>query len=49
MPDLRETRHKVKIALAALAAADVIMIAVFFSPLIGSQGSRRQQLDQAWR
>jgi len=49
MPDLRETRHKVKIALAALAAADVIMIVVFFSPLIGSEGSRRQQLDQAWR
>src|SRR5579864_4768396 len=49
MPDLRDTRRKVKIALAALAAADVIMIAVFFSPLIGSQTSRRQQLDQAWR
>jgi len=49
MPDLRETRHKVKIALAALAAADVIMMAVFFSPLIGSEGSRRQQLDQAWK
>ncbi len=49
MPDLRDTRRKVKIALAAMAAADVIMIAVFFSPLIGSEGSRRQQLDQAWR
>jgi len=49
MPDLRETRHKVKIALAALAAVDVIMIAVFFSPLIGSESSRRQQLDQAWK
>jgi type IV pilus assembly protein PilO len=49
MPDLRDTRRKVKIALAALAAADVIMVAVFFSPLIGSQMSRRQQLDQAWK
>jgi type IV pilus assembly protein PilO len=49
MPDLRDTRRKVKIALAALAAADVIMVAVFFSPLIGSQASRRQQLDQAWK
>jgi hypothetical protein len=49
MPDLRGTRRKVKIALAALAATDVIMIAVFFSPLVGSQGSRRQQLDQAWK
>src|SRR6202049_179733 len=49
MPDLRETRRKVKIALAALAAADVIMIVVFFSPLIGSEGSRHEQLDQAWK
>jgi type IV pilus assembly protein PilO len=49
MPDLRETRRKVKIVLAALAAADVIMIAVFFSPLIGSEPSRRQQLDEAWK
>lgn len=49
MPDLRETRHKVKVALAALAAVDVILIALFYSPLIGSEGSRRDQLDQAWK
>ena len=49
MPDLRETRHKVKIALAALAVVDVILIRVFFSPLVGSEGSRHQRLDQAWR
>ena len=49
MPDLRETRRKVKIALAALAAADVIMIVVFFSPLVGSEASRHEQLDQAWK
>ena len=49
MPDLRETRHKVKIALGALAVVDVILIAVFFSPLVGSEGSRHQRLDQAWR
>ncbi len=49
MPDLRDTRRKVKIALAALAVVDVIAIAVFFSPLVGSEASRREQLDQAWR
>jgi type IV pilus assembly protein PilO len=49
MPDLRDTRRKVKIALTTLAAVDVIMIAVFFSPLVGSEGSRRERLDQAWR
>jgi type IV pilus assembly protein PilO len=49
MPDLRDTRRKVKIALAAMAVVDLIAIAVFFSPLIGSEASRREQLDQAWR
>ncbi|HWY54348.1 MAG TPA: GspMb/PilO family protein [Terriglobales bacterium] len=49
MPDLRDTRRKVKIALAALAAADVVLVVVFFSPLIGSEGARHQQLDQAWK
>ena len=49
MPDLRNTRRKVQIAMAALAAVDVILIALFFSPLIGSEGSRHRQLDQAWK
>ena len=49
MPDLRETRRKVKIALGTLAAVDVIVIAIFFSPLVGSEASRHDQLDQACR
>ena len=49
MPDLRDTRRKVKIALTTLAVVDVIMIAVFFSPLVGSEGSRRERLNEAWR
>jgi type IV pilus assembly protein PilO len=49
MPDLKETRGKVKIALAALGVVDVIAIAVFFSPLVGSEMSRREQLDQQWK
>jgi len=49
MPDLRETRRKVKIALIGLGVVDVIAIAVFFSPLVGSEGSRRDRLDQAWK
>src|SRR5580700_9000365 len=49
MPDLKDSRRKVKIALAALVAVDVIAIVVFFSPLVGSQASRREQLDQAWK
>ena len=49
MPDLKETRRKVKIALAAMGAVDLIAIAVFFSPLVGSQISRRERLDQQWK
>ena len=49
MPDLRETRQKVKIALAAMAAVNVVAIAVFFSPLVGSEADRREQLDQHWK
>ncbi len=49
MPDLRETRQKVKIALAAMAAVNVVALAVFFSPLVGSEVARREQLDQSWK
>ncbi len=49
MPDLRDTRRKVKIALAAMAAIDVIALAVFFSPLVGSETSRREQLALRWQ
>lgn len=49
MPDLRGTRRKVKIALATLALVDVAAIAIFFSPLVGSETSRREQLGQLWK
>jgi type IV pilus assembly protein PilO len=48
MPDLRGTRKKVKIALAALAIVDVAAIAVYFSPLVGSEVSRQEQMRQLW-
>ena len=49
MPDSRDARKKVKIAIAALLAVDVAAALVFFSPLVGSERSRREQLDQLWR
>ena len=49
MPDLKETRRRVKIALAAMGAVDLIAIAVFLSPLVGSQMSRHERLDQQWK
>ena len=49
MPDLRHTRKKVKTVLTTLIAVDVIAVAIYFSPLIGSQQSRRDEMNQLWR
>jgi type IV pilus assembly protein PilO len=49
MPDLRDTRQKVKIALAALAAVDLVAIIVYFSPLVGSELSRKEQMRDLWQ
>ena len=48
MPDLRETRRKVKTAIIAMVAVDVAAIAVMLSPLVGSTASRKQELSQLW-
>lgn len=48
MPDLRQTRKNIKIALGVLLGVDVIAMGVFFSPLVGSTSSRRQELNQLW-
>jgi Tfp pilus assembly protein PilO len=46
MADLQHSRRKLKIAIAVLVAVDVIAAAVLFSPLVGSAGSRRLQMNQ---
>ncbi|MGA9554054.1 MAG: hypothetical protein WBR30_17545, partial [Candidatus Sulfotelmatobacter sp.] len=48
MPDLRQTRKSIKIALAALVAVDLVAAIVLFSPLVGSTESRRTQLNRLW-
>jgi hypothetical protein len=45
MPDLRNSRRKLKIAIGTMLAADVVAMAVLFSPLVGSAGSRQLQLN----
>ena len=45
MPDLRRTRKKLKTALAIMAAVDLLAVIVYFSPLMGSAETRRQELD----
>jgi len=44
MPDLAKSRRKLKIAIGAMLAADVVAVAVLFSPLVGSADSRQLQL-----
>lgn len=46
MPDLRGTRRKLKIAIAALVVADIVAAGILFSPLVGSSESRRTQMRQ---
>lgn len=46
MPDLGNSRRKLKIAIGAMLAADLVALAVLFSPLVGSADSRTQQLSQ---
>jgi type IV pilus assembly protein PilO len=46
MPDLRQTRKNLKILLAALVGVDVLAVALYVSPLIGSAASRQQELTR---
>lgn len=49
MPDLAQTRQRLKIGVAALVVIDIAAAALLFSPLIGSQRSRAEKLDELWR
>ncbi|HTS35867.1 MAG TPA: hypothetical protein VMH04_09360 [Candidatus Solibacter sp.] len=46
MPDLRQTRKKLTTVLAIMAGVDLLAAVIYFSPLVGSADSRRQELLQ---
>ena len=46
MPDLRQTRKQLTIALVAMAGLDLLGTALYFSPLIGSAETRRMELNR---
>jgi Tfp pilus assembly protein PilO len=46
MPDLRKTRKNLKTVLAVMAAVDLLALVVYFSPLVGSAETRRQELNR---
>jgi Tfp pilus assembly protein PilO len=48
MPDLKQTRKNIKVALAALLGVDLVAVIVLLSPLVGSTESRRLELNQLW-
>ena len=49
MPDLAQTRQRLKIGVIALAVVDIAVAALLFSPFIGSPRSRAEKLDELWR
>lgn len=46
MPDLRRTRKNLTTAIAVMAGIDLLAGLLYFSPLIGSPESRRQELNR---
>ena len=46
MPDLRRTRKNLKTALAIMAGVDLLAAVVYFSPLVGSAETRRQEMNR---
>ena len=49
MPEAPDFRKKVKIAITALLVVDIAAVALLFSPLVGSERSRRERMDQLWQ
>jgi len=46
MPDLRQTRKHLKVALAVMLGVDLLTAILYFSPVVGSAESRRQDLNR---
>jgi type IV pilus assembly protein PilO len=46
MPDLRQTRKNLTTAIAVMVGFDLLAAVLYFSPLIGSADSRRQDLNR---
>jgi type IV pilus assembly protein PilO len=49
MREVLDIRKKAKMAIAVLLVVDIAAVVLLFSPLVGSERSRRQQLDQLWQ
>jgi type IV pilus assembly protein PilO len=48
MPDLKQTRNRLKFAIAALVLIDAVAVAMLVTPLAGMREARQQELRQEW-
>jgi hypothetical protein len=46
VPDLAKTRHQLKVAAISMLAVDLVAAVLFFSPLVGSNASRKEELQR---
>lgn len=49
MPDLKRTRNRLQIAVAALVVIDAIAIAMLVTPLAGMRETRQQEMRELWQ
>jgi type IV pilus assembly protein PilO len=49
MPDLGNTRRKLKLTIAILLVVDLAAAAVLLSPIVGSEKSRLSEMDRLWK
>lgn len=49
MPEMKQTRRKVQIAMGAMLVVDIAAAVVLFSPWVGSQRGRSEQMQSLWR
>lgn len=48
MADLKQTRNRLTVIIAALVVVDAIAIAMLLTPIAGSEQSRQQEMSQLW-
>lgn len=49
MPDLKQTRNRLKIAIVGMALLDAAAVALLLTPLAGMRETRQQELRQLWQ
>lgn len=49
MPDLRQTRNRLKIVIAALVLVDAVAVAMLLTPLAGMREVRQQEMRELWQ